>query len=229
MEPSRVGNRIGSGCREISLVDRGGVARLDHLDVTGLGVETDHRGSRRRRAAQKIDAAARTAVHRSPTDMRRERRVECLQRRGSGAVETAWWEYPEVVAPVLRIRADHRAVRQERVAAQAEHPLRGPELRLSRAEWQHLVTMYGIQVPPTGPVRDEVQTASRAPLWLEHRLAGSPSDPAGLCQPVLRVEVRHPELGAVPGHLRMAPFEPGQTGAVGVESGTGVKVVVRRQ
>jgi hypothetical protein len=84
----------------------------------------------------------------------------------------------------------------------------------------HLALALPVEVPPTGPVRDEVQVAGRAPRGLEDRLLARP---AGDLPHVLKggviSEFRHIHLGSVPGHPGEIPLEPAEHRAIGGDPG----------
>ncbi len=66
-----------------------------------------------------------------------------------------------------------------------------------------------------------MQLAGGVPLGLEDRLLGAAGDQAGVGHVIQR---RDPELGSVPGHVRVVPAGPGEPAAVGADAGEGVEV-----
>ena len=85
--------------------------------------------------------------------------------------------------------------------------------------------VVGVEVPPTGPVGDVVQTAVRAPPRLRDRLAPGSGHEARRPQVRVAVDRRHPQLGAVPRHVGVVPAQPRHLGAVGAEARRGEEVV----
>ena len=55
-----------------------------------------------------------------------------------------------------------------------------------------------------------MQRPVRAPVGLEDRLVLAARDAVGVPDAPVTVEVAEPELGAVPGHARVIPHEPGE-------------------
>ncbi len=84
-----------------------------------------------------------------------------------------------------------------------------------------------VRVPVPALVGDEEQSSVRAPFGLEDGdvPCSGHSLPRGHAPP--RVELAHPEFRAVPRHVRVVPFEPRDSLAVGTESGGGVEVAIR--
>ena len=82
-----------------------------------------------------------------------------------------------------------------------------------------------VQVPPAGPVRDEVQDALGAPLGLHDGLLRAAGDVSGWAEPPIRSKVGHPQVGAIPGHPWPVPGQPGKSTTIGAGPGGGVEVM----
>ena len=90
-------------------------------------------------------------------------------------------------------------------------------------------TSHPIQSPPTGAIAGEVQRRRPAtsPAGRSIRAGRRRPRPGRSSVPVVAT-VGHPELGAVPRHLRMAPGQPRKPRSVGTESRRRVEVVAGR-
>ena len=101
------------------------------------------------------------------------------------------------------------AVVEEGVGGAAEEPLGVGEVGLLAGQLHRLAVLDAVEVPPAVAVGDEVQPPGRVPLGLEDRLGRAAGDAPGLAG--VR-ERRQPELGPVPGHVRVVPAGPGDRG-----------------
>ena len=81
-----------------------------------------------------------------------------------------------------------------------------------------------VQVPPACPVAGQVQDPVGAPFGLEHRLPGPAGNGHRVAGQAVAAQLGQPQLGPVPGHVRVVPFQPGQAAAVGADPGAGVEV-----
>ena len=115
----------------------------------------------------------------------------------------------------------------ERPRRRPEDPLRTAELRRHRVDGFHPSVAETIEIPPTGAIRHEVQRAVGRPPGLEDRLAAAAGRQCRRPDPAVRADVRGPQLGAVPGHVGMAPRQPRQTRAVGTEARARIEIVTR--
>src|SRR5215213_8470149 len=98
-------------------------------------------------------------------------------------------------------------------------PIRHPELGLHRAERLDLPVNGGaIDIPPAGPVRDEVKRPVRRPFRLEDRFVRTAGDQTRVLGHAIVVQVGEPKLGAVPRHVWVVPGEPGQPRALRAEA-----------
>jgi len=178
----------------------------------------DHRRLRRR-SAHAGNAVARGHDRLDDVDGQRH-----IGGRACARIDQA--QLPPALAHVGRGDA---AVAEVRIRRHREHPLWLPEIGVTGTQRRQrpgarIVGLRPIQVPPAGAIRHEVQHTVRRPGRLEHRLTG-PSGHALSCHDLsLRVEVADPQLGAVPGHLRMAPLQPGQELSVGRDDRIGVEI-----
>ncbi len=118
-----------------------------------------------------------------------------------------------------------RPSREERVAREPEHPLRLAELGLARTERLDAPLAEAVEVPPPGPIRDEVKVARGTPRGLEDRLdrelAGHESRVGD--RPV-GGEVADPELAPIPRHPGEIPRGPRELRTVGCDAGRRVEV-----
>ncbi len=97
---------------------------------------------------------------------------------------------------------------KEDVQRHVEDPLRLAELGLDRRErGDRAIDLDPVEVPPAGPVGDEVQQPVRRPRRLEDRLFQSTRDQARVRCAAVGCQVGEPEFGAVPRHVGMVPFE----------------------
>ena len=127
--------------------------------------------------------------------------------------------------PLRAPAADQPPVGQERVGRASEAPLRATELGLHREHRLHLSVHPAVEIPPAAPVRDEVQHTVGAERWLVDRLVAAASQLANIPESTrlapgrapLRNELADPELGPVPGHLRMVPRGPDQVTTIGAQ------------
>src|SRR5262249_40906655 len=85
-----------------------------------------------------------------------------------------------------------------------------------------------VEIPPTGAIRHKVERSVRRPPRLEDRVSLAASDPPRLERHAFVGNVRDPELGAVPRHLRVAPSPPRQTRAIRTEAGGRGEIVTGR-
>ena len=167
-------------------------------------------------------------------DQRRERGELAGQRRDAGARGV---DEPEVLDAVPTVAGHDAPVGQEVVVLEAEDPRRLGELGgqwgergdggcAVRARRRHRrMALDTVQVPPAAAVADEVQPAVRAPGRLKDALGGAAGDAPLRGEPSGGRQLRHPQLGAVPRHLRVVPAEPGEPPPVGAEARRRVEVV----
>src|SRR5438477_12045298 len=106
------------------------------------------------------------------------------------------------------MQAHDLVLAQHRVVGSTEHPLRSTELFFRVAKRLVAMTSHAVEVPPARPVGDEVKLAPRSPLWLADRLARTAGHLRRRADPSVRGELADPALGAVPGHVGVAPREP---------------------
>ena len=134
-------------------------------------------------------------------------------------------------APGSVVAHGHRHARrvQKRIRRQAESPLRPAALRLHRRHRCHALAVRAVEVPPAGAVGDEVQHRVGRPFGLEDRLIRPPGDMPRLHQLPIGIDVRHPQLGASPGHAWLVPRQPTELTAVGAHARRGVEVVAAHQ
>ena len=169
----------------------------------------------RRRAKHSLGA-----THRDGVDLavRRVNRIEL-----AAAIQQA-----QAPATVLAVRGKNPAVMREAVGRHPEDPLRLSELRFPRVQ-RNGAAIVEVQVPIPRPVGHVVELSGRRPLWLEDRLVGTAGNLLPLFQPAIRTEVPDPQLGAVPGHVRVLPLEPAQARSIGAHTGVGVEVGTGQQ
>ena len=120
-------------------------------------------------------------------------------------------------AALLHVPADEPSGRLEGVGSRAQAPRRHPELGLHRRHRLALSAAPPVQVPPAAAVGDEIEHAVGRPFRLEHRLAAAAGDHPRRADRAIGKQVRHPQLGLVPGHVRMIPRQPSQPGTVGAD------------
>src|SRR6187402_974308 len=90
--------------------------------------------------------------------------------------------------------------------------------------------MYlAIEPPAVVAVADEPQLAAGRPAWLINRLRFAAGHAARLRQGAPGVHVGHPELGAVPRHLGVAPADPRQRRTIRAEARRRVEIVALGQ
>jgi hypothetical protein len=70
-----------------------------------------------------------------------------------------------------------------------------------------------------------MQDALGVPLGLHDRLVRAAGDVAGWAEPPIWSKVGHPQVGAIPGHPRSVPGQPGKAAAIGAGTGGGVEVM----
>ena len=116
----------------------------------------------------------------------------------------------------------------EGVGRHAELPLRASEFGLHRRHGLDRPVALAIEIPPARTsIRDEIKIAVRRPFRLEHQLVPPARDAARISDcPVLK-NVADPRLGRHPGHVGVAPREPGQAASVGAETRRRIEVVSR--
>ncbi len=141
--------------------------------------------------------------------------AEVAQALGAGV------EHEEPFFAALAADEGDRAVVEEGVGRAAEEPLRVAQLGLLGGQLRDLAALVAVEVPPAVAVGDEVQPALGVPLGLEDRLLRPAGDQARVGRVLQR---RDPELGPVPGHVRVVPAGPGEPAAVGADPGEGVEV-----
>ena len=188
--------------------DRDLVALLQHVHRPCEEVEHHHL---RRRVGAPSDERDRLPLGGDEREVDRVvRQIQVQQLTGARV------DHGDVLRAVLRPDACDPAVVEERVRRDTEQPLWPAELRIHRADRVHVAVDLTIEVPPVRAVRDEVQDTVRTPLRLEDRLrCRLPGDEAFAGHRPGLVEVRDPQLGAVPREVRQIPGEPRELGAVG--------------
>jgi hypothetical protein len=130
-------------------------------------------------------------------------------------------EHEEAFLAALAADGGDGAVGEEGVGGAAEQPLWVTQLGSLRGQPLDRPALVAEEIPPAVAVRDEVQPALGVPLGLEDRLRGAAGDQAGVGRVLERGD---PELGPVPGHVRVVPAGPGEPAAVGADAGEGVEV-----
>ena len=70
-----------------------------------------------------------------------------------------------------------------------------------------------------------MQHALGVPLGLHDRLLRAASDMAGWAEPPIRSEVGHPQVGAIPGHARAVPGQPGKAATIGAGPRSGEEIM----
>jgi hypothetical protein len=70
-----------------------------------------------------------------------------------------------------------------------------------------------------------MQDALGVPLGLHDRLVRAASDVAGWAEPPVRGDVGHPQVGAIPGHARAVPGQPGKAATIRARTGGGVEIM----
>ena len=70
-----------------------------------------------------------------------------------------------------------------------------------------------------------MQHALGVPLRLHDRLGRATSDVPGWTEPTIRSEVGDPQVGAIPGHARAVPGQPGKAATIRARTGGGVEIM----
>jgi hypothetical protein len=170
-------------------------------------------------SARERGAAAGQEHPRAADGSERDRREGLVERLGPARGEI---EDDEGVA-AEGADGEDAPVLQHRVPAEAEGPERSSVLGrlLVHGDDGTAVDRDAHEVPPAAPVADREEGVVVEPLGLEHGLGDRPGEHARGTRPAGVGEVGDPELGAVPGHLRMLPGDIGQSSAVGREPRVG--------
>ena len=101
------------------------------------------------------------------------------------------------------------------VGERAEFPERSAELGILMVKHRNFALKgHGMKVPPAAAIADHHEAGIIDPLRLQHALRDGSRE--GRHRSGLKVG--HPQFGAVPGHLRMLPPDPGEVAAVGREA-----------
>lgn len=108
---------------------------------------------------------------------------------------------------------------QRREPAVPDLPQRPAELLLPGADGR--VLPEPVEVPPAGAVTGVQEGAVGGPVRLGDRLLRSARDGPRAAQDAVLGDVGEDQFGAVPGHARVVPGEPGRLRAVGREPGAG--------
>ncbi len=129
-------------------------------------------------------------------------------------------EYPEGGGAPAVHDGDQPTV-ERREPSQAELPQRPAELLLARAQ----LLAVEVEVPPAAAVTRVQQAAVMGPVGLGDGLAGPAGHGTGVEQGAVGTDVGEDQFGAVPGHPRMVPGEPGGLPPVGRELRSGQEPV----
>src|SRR6266850_3220943 len=113
----------------------------------------------------------------------------------------------------------------ERPRRHPELPLGAPEVRRHRVHQLNAVVAYAIEIPPARAIRDEMERSVWGPSGLKDRVSLASSHLSRLIQRSIVRNVRNPEFGTVPRHIGMAPPEPRQARAVGIEARRRIEIV----
>jgi hypothetical protein len=70
-----------------------------------------------------------------------------------------------------------------------------------------------------------MQAALGVPPGLRGGLGRATSDVAGWAEPPVRSKVGHPQVGAIPGHARAVPGQPGKAATIRARTGSGVEIM----
>ncbi len=211
--PRPVGNSIAPRDRDVGGVDRLLARLAHHVGLARGEVEDEDRGLALGAGGGEGDLGA----------AGRERgeaeggvgQAEVAHALGAGL------EQPEPFGRALGAHDGDRAVREERVGGAAEEPLGVAEVGPLGAELGRALAIEAVEVPPAVAVGDEVQPSCGVPGGLEDRLLRAAGEAPGGGRVGERGE---PELGPVPGHVRVIPAGPGEQRAVGAESREGIEV-----
>ncbi len=209
----------------------GELDRLRYRDVLRIEVELDARSQRRHGAVGEPHLGDHRDLRRAPSQHPHEAvAVGGEARRDHRQLGVYPPQLPtrlqhrQAVEAALRVGRHDAAAGEEGVAGPAERPLRPAELGLHRGQRHRGFVLPAVQVPPAGAVRHEVEAALRAPRRLEDRLGGGAGHQLRFDERRPLSQGRHPQLGAVPGHLGVVPAQPGEAGTGGIEPRRGVEV-----
>ena len=133
-------------------------------------------------------------------------------------------EDSQLPSPFNRITAQDPGRADEGVGAHPENPVGLTELGRHRIKRRMRVVVEPIEVPEARPVGRKMQAPVRCELGLENGLLQAAGDHRVRCHhPVIR-EGGQPQARAVPRHIRMVPFDPGQPGTVRRKSRRGIEI-----
>ena len=159
---------------------------------------------------------------RKPAEVRAVREVDRFEPAARGI------EQLERVARAARDEAGDPPVGEEGIALAGEHPPRQRELGFCGSERPHVVAAGGIQVPPPGPVGDEVEHSVGTPPRIDDRLRLSAGDHPFVAEGAVLAERGDAELRAVERHARVVPGEPGELRAGRIDPWRRVEIVAGR-
>jgi hypothetical protein len=71
-----------------------------------------------------------------------------------------------------------------------------------------------VKIPPVVAVGNKIKRAIGRELRLKNRFLAAAGDAARIGRQAVRAQVREPQLGAIPGHVRMIPGKPCQPPAI---------------
>ena len=131
--------------------------------------------------------------------------------------------------PQLIHRHNHGVRPHKRIGAHAEDPLRLPGLKTPGQNPFDLSVPLPIQIPPTGPVGDEIQLPPSRPHGLKDRFLPAPRHPARRLRQPLLIQIRYPEFCPIPRHVGMIPRQPRQPPTLRTQTRRRIKIVPPNQ
>ncbi len=177
-------------------------------------------------AAGRSGAPARSSV-RPPAMLSPESSVQGSGRRVSRPVAISI--RPRCQRPASVKQARMVAGAEKSIPAAAEGPGRAGEFGRHRTDGLLAIGVKAIEVPPAALVGHEIELPVGRPGRLHDRLAWAAGDPSGVAELGILADLGEPELGPVPGHVRVVPAEPGELPAVRAEAGRAEEVVAGGQ
>jgi hypothetical protein len=84
--------------------------------------------------------------------------------------------------------------------------------------------VLAVEVPKPVGLEHEVEAKLRVEAWLEDRRVGIAGDVYRRLRTSVGIELRGPQSGGVPGHVRMTPLQPNEAVGAGVDAGRCVEV-----
>ena len=126
-------------------------------------------------------------------------------------------------------RAHDAPLRGKGIGGHAEDPLRQTEFRFHRRQGLYPSGTESVQIPPVAAVGNKIKRAVGREGRLKNRFVPAPGYTTLVTECSTRRDIRQPQFGTIPRHVRMVPCQPCQMRTIRTQARGGVEVMSRNQ